>query len=264
MGNRQTHARVGKYISVDKSLNNKRASSGPINNRWKGSYNAYAKCTGGSSSQITIGGKAFTLLTFTSDSTLTVSRAGLLDVYMVGGGGNGWGGDGQVAVGAGGGGGSYRNVQISITAGSHNVDVGGAVSQSILGSSLVVAGNGSSGSGGSGGANTAPSTGPIYSAGRGGAGHGGNGSIDGGIGTYRTTFIGTTDSQGWGGGGAGGRADPAYPNPPQPVGSSSGYGGGGFTGGGSPNTGGGGGGGAQWAPAGGGGTGLIYVRFQND
>ena len=47
----------------------------------------YGVATGGTSSSITIGGQNYTLLTFTSDATLTVTSAGLFDVLLVGGGG---------------------------------------------------------------------------------------------------------------------------------------------------------------------------------
>jgi hypothetical protein len=38
---------------------------------------------------ITVGGEAYTLLTFTSAGTLTVTKAGLFDVLRFGGGGGG-------------------------------------------------------------------------------------------------------------------------------------------------------------------------------
>jgi hypothetical protein len=41
---------------------------------------SYGTATGGSSSSITVGGQNYTLLTFTSDATLTVTKAGLFDV----------------------------------------------------------------------------------------------------------------------------------------------------------------------------------------
>ena len=61
----------------------------------------YGVATGGSSSSITVGTQAYTLLTFTSTGTLTVTKAGLFDVLMVGGGGGG----GAIGAGDGGGGG---------------------------------------------------------------------------------------------------------------------------------------------------------------
>ena len=52
----------------------------------------YGTATGGTSSSITVGGKNYTLLTFTSSGTLTVTKAGLFDVLVVAGGGGGGGG----------------------------------------------------------------------------------------------------------------------------------------------------------------------------
>ena len=48
----------------------------------------YGTATGGaSSSTITVSGVQYTMLTFTSTATLTVTKAGLFDVLLVGGGG---------------------------------------------------------------------------------------------------------------------------------------------------------------------------------
>jgi hypothetical protein len=47
----------------------------------------YGAATGGTSSSITVGGINYTLLTFGSSSTLTVTKAGLFDVLVFGGGG---------------------------------------------------------------------------------------------------------------------------------------------------------------------------------
>ena len=54
-----------------------------------GAVAGYGVATGGSSSSITVSGNAYTLLTFTSTGTLTVSTAGLFDVLLIGGGGGG-------------------------------------------------------------------------------------------------------------------------------------------------------------------------------
>ena len=62
----------------------------------------YGTATGGSSSSITVGGVNYTLLTFTSDGTLTVTKSGIFDILAVGGGA----GATQYAAGAGGGGGA--------------------------------------------------------------------------------------------------------------------------------------------------------------
>ena len=66
----------------------------------------YGAATGGTSSTITVNSESYTLLEFTSTGTLTVTKAGLFDVLVVGGGGGG-GTDGSFIAGAGGAGG-YR------------------------------------------------------------------------------------------------------------------------------------------------------------
>lgn len=86
----------------------------------------YGLASGGSSSSITVGGVNYTLLTFTTDGTLTVSAAGKFDVLLVGGGGGG-GGLASNAFGgacAGGGGGQVIQTSIYLAAGSYSVDVG--------------------------------------------------------------------------------------------------------------------------------------------
>ena len=85
----------------------------------------YGVATGGTSSSITDGGQAYTLLSFTSDGTLTVSTAGLFDVLILGGGSGGGrepAGSGR-AAGAGGGGGILQET-IYLTATSFTVQVG--------------------------------------------------------------------------------------------------------------------------------------------
>jgi hypothetical protein len=67
-------------------------------------YTPYGNASGGTSSSITASGVGYTLLTFTSDGTLTVNRSGLFDLLLVGGGGAG-GGFGCAGDGGGGGGG---------------------------------------------------------------------------------------------------------------------------------------------------------------
>ena len=44
---------------------------------------SYGVATGGASTAITVAGTAYTLLTFTSDSNLVVTTAGLFDVLLV-------------------------------------------------------------------------------------------------------------------------------------------------------------------------------------
>jgi hypothetical protein len=86
---------------------------------------SYGTATGGSSSSITIGGENYTLLTFTSDGTLTVTKAGLFDVLLIGGGG----GSGAADTGACGGGGGGDIVGLDVIAtvyfsADQTVDVG--------------------------------------------------------------------------------------------------------------------------------------------
>lgn len=76
-----------------------------------GGGSAYGTATGGSSSSITVGGVNYTLLTFTSTGTLTVTKAGFFDYCLIGGGSgtsyfaggvrpSGGGGGGAVSVGS--------------------------------------------------------------------------------------------------------------------------------------------------------------------
>ena len=87
----------------------------------------YGKATGGTSSSISVGGKNYTLLTFTTDGTLTVTTAGVFDVLLVGAGGGGGGAAGNVvgniAMG-GGGGGQVIQSKIWLDATTYSVDVG--------------------------------------------------------------------------------------------------------------------------------------------
>ena len=47
----------------------------------------YGAATGGTSSSITVSGQNYTMLAFTADATMTVSRSGLFDLFLVAGGG---------------------------------------------------------------------------------------------------------------------------------------------------------------------------------
>lgn len=90
---------------------------------------SYGSATGGSSSSITVGGINYTLLTFTSDGTLTVNKAGYFDLLLVGGGGSGGGGapSGNSAGGGGGGGdvvGLDVLCRVYLDATTYSVDVG--------------------------------------------------------------------------------------------------------------------------------------------
>ena len=86
-----------------------------------GVVDGYGVATGGTSSPITVGGQTYTLLTFTVDSTLTVSSAGLFDVLLVGGGSGGW--YGTIAGGGGAAGGLLQQT-IHLNAATYTVDIG--------------------------------------------------------------------------------------------------------------------------------------------
>jgi hypothetical protein len=82
---------------------------------WVDVSTGYGVATGGASTAITVGGVNYTLLTFTSDSTLTVTKAGLFDVLMFAGGGGGGGGQSAGdTVRSGGGGGAGAIVQSTV------------------------------------------------------------------------------------------------------------------------------------------------------
>jgi hypothetical protein len=264
---------------------------------WVDLSTGYGAATGGTSSSITVGGVAYTLLTFTSDSNLVVSKAGLFDIIIVGGGGGGHTGD----YGGGGGAGGVIESTISLGTATYAVDIGaggsgiawtatgaptaigsqfgykavasggGAGSISVAGDGIVdrqmasggggyrYVGPGTGTSGGSGGSG-------IINAGGGGGGATANGGAGsgttggaGGAGTSLSTFTGGTVGTSVGGGGGGGGSS---------AGGAGGTGGGGAGGtgagasgsSGTANTGGGGGGGNSGG--GSGGSGVLYVRFK--
>ncbi len=102
----------------------------------------YGVATGGSSSSISVGGQNYTLLTFTSDDTLTVTSAGLFDVLLIGGGG-GAGGPVSTNSSGGGGGGGVVGVTSLLTiylSANQSIDVGtggaGAASNSRTGTNF--------------------------------------------------------------------------------------------------------------------------------
>lgn len=93
-------------------------------------YNQYGSASGGTSSSITSSGVSYTLLTFTTDGTLTVSKDGLFDVLLVGGGGNGGNTITNERAGGGGGGGVI-NRTIYLAAGSYTVAIGAGATGNI-------------------------------------------------------------------------------------------------------------------------------------
>lgn len=84
----------------------------------------YGVATGGTSSSITDNGVAYTLLSFTTDGTLTVSKEGLFDVFLVGGGGGGGARGSNGEASGGGAGGMVFQDTVYLTATTYTVDVG--------------------------------------------------------------------------------------------------------------------------------------------
>lgn len=88
----------------------------------------YGVATGGTSYSVTVGGINYTLLAFTTDSNLVVSKEGLFDVLLIGGGGGAGGGDAGNRTGGGGGGGDVVGLDVGVTqylaAGTYAVDIG--------------------------------------------------------------------------------------------------------------------------------------------
>ncbi len=105
---------------------------------FSGAGNLYGVATGGSSSSISVGGKNYTLLSFTSgSSTLTVTKAGLFDVFAIGGGG---GGATASGFGAGGGAGGVVEGTVYLTANQTIVvGAGGAIGTNGADSTMFLA-----------------------------------------------------------------------------------------------------------------------------
>jgi len=251
----------------------------------------YGVATGGTSSTISDGGFSWTLLSFTSDGTLTVSTTGLFEVLIVGGGsggGNEPSASGRAA--GGGGGGGIINQTLYLAAGTYSVQVGaggaGSTSGNTNGSfgTMSFIGSFAAGFGGDGDASstntpmataggprgytttlsgavkmgTQGTTAGTSSSGNGGGGGGqsaGSGK-DGGAG-LTTTFNGTSLVFGSGGGGGstgtGGSGGTNAGN-----GGSNGAG----TSASPANRGAGGGGGANGGNGGAGSSGIVLVRFK--
>ena len=251
---------------------------------WVAAGGGYGVATGGASTAITVDGINYTLLTFNSDANLVVSKEGLFDVLLVGGGagsginngdGTGGGGAGQLvglpATGL---------ATIYLAAATYAVDVGagGAINSSGLGSNI---GNFiSAAGGGHGGTNDqAGGGGAAVRRGQNG-GSGGGGALASAVGGSAVGSFGGnaggTAGSGTNGGGGGGGSSAVGANG---VVNTSGAGGAGnditgFTGSsatkcvGGAGTGSGGGGGAGAANTGNGGanntggSGIVLVRFK--
>ena len=99
-----------------------------------------ASGTAASSTAITVSSVNYTLLTFTADSNLVVSKAGLFDVLMFGGGASGGYQSNTTGVGASGGGGAGGMVQATVylSAATYAITIGagGASTTASLGNGL--------------------------------------------------------------------------------------------------------------------------------
>ena len=89
--------------------------------------------SGGTSSSITDGGTAYTLLTFTSDGTLTVTKQGEFELFLCGGGGDaGTNFIGRTYGDSGGTGASVTICKMVLPVGTYAVDVGAPAASSIF------------------------------------------------------------------------------------------------------------------------------------
>ena len=99
-----------------------------------------ASGTAASSTAITVSSVNYTLLTFTADSNLVVSKAGLFDVLMFGGGASGGYQSNTASTGASGGGGAggmvSATVYLSAATYAIKIGAGGASSSTLLGNGL--------------------------------------------------------------------------------------------------------------------------------
>ena len=87
----------------------------------------YGTATGGTSSNITVGGINYTMLVFDASGTLTVSKAGLFDVFLVGGGAGGAQYNPDFNGGGGGAGGvALSTVYLEATTQTITIGAGGA------------------------------------------------------------------------------------------------------------------------------------------
>ena len=235
--------------------------------------------SGGTVTDITVGGVPYKLHTFTGSSTLSVSSAGTVQYMMVGGGAS------TGSTQNGGGAGQVTDGSVAVLATSYSIGVGGAGGSSTgLGITAVGATSSTSGNGYTAGGNYSGTFQNVNLGGGGGAtANGGNANGNsaggaGGAGRDISTWLGQsagTTYKGGGGGGAG------YWNVdwgnPQPGTSAGGVGGGGNGGeggncsNGAANSGGGAGsgGGKQGIPydtgqGRTGGSGIVYVRYPRD
>ena len=239
----------------------------------------YGVATGGTSSTITVSGQSYTMLTFTGAGTLTITKAGLFDFLVIGGGSSGlaaWYGNGRPGAAGGGAGGvleviGYLDTNQTITVGAGGTDPTNVFEYFYGNNSAVGAfiGVGSASGRGSvvswgGGAEAARTPAQLGFAGGtvGGSDGGGGGGMtqdgqgrNGGAGKDFSAWRGETAGTTYYGGGGGGQ------NSGGTNGTGGLGGGGGGTVAGTANTGGAGGGG-DGGNAAGGGSGIVLVRFK--
>lgn len=172
---------------------------------------SYGTATGGSSSSITVNGINYTLLTFTSDGNLVVSKEGLFDVLLVGGGGGSGNAAGNAEEGGGGGGSvvaAAGSAAIYLPAGTIAIDVGAGGAEATSGSVSTLMHIAARG-GGFGGSRSVP-TGTSGGNGGGGAypnaagGSGATAFTSGTINTSLNTYQGYSGGTGANDAGAGG------------------------------------------------------------
>ena len=255
----------------------------------------YGTATGGTSSSITVSGVNYTLLTFTSSSTLTVTKSGLFDVLLFAGGGGGAYNTASAGGGGAGGGGAFlgtvyisANTAVAVGAkglGATSMWQGAKGSRSYFGTTFAnylgvwadgggngdrSGGPGTGGCGGGGGdtGNAGAASTQIFggnagancvaSQGGGGGGVGGAGGFqNGGSGYDVSTFIGgSTLYKGAGAGGSGSTTAGTSTALGQVAGVTSGAGNAAAT-----NSAG-GGSSAYNGNGGNGGDGIVYVRFK--
>jgi hypothetical protein len=129
-----------------------------------GSNVGYGVATGGTETTVTDGGFSYTLCTFNSTGTLTVSQAGLFDVIVLGAGGGGSHAGAPSRGGGGGGAGSmfYGTIYIDATQ-TVTIGAGGAGGSSVAGAvgTQSKIGDLCGGYGGSGGMFQSP-TSPVF------------------------------------------------------------------------------------------------------
>ena len=175
MGNVTTH--TVEFTNPTTSL----VATGPIN--------GYTKVSASGGTESTTNAPGYTIHTFTSDGTFTVTTPGLVEYLIVGGGGSGGAGrDDNNTPGAGGGGGGVLSGKCFVATGSHAVvvgDGGASVSWASGGGSAGINGENSSFNGmvaiGGGGGRRNETWSTSSNGGSGGGCAGGGSYIDGGV-----------------------------------------------------------------------------------